>query len=133
MAGVWCGLQIQSIAAGTAASTEDQAPGSGRSFLGPIKNFANRRRKILHASAGHDDRVAPAVGFFGYAQKLPPIVLAELDVEMLALDLQLSRLDNVIYSLQAGQSTATIGRNGRIFCLQIPGAGVTFATLCVKS
>ena len=56
-----------------------------------------------------------AVGFFGDAQKFPAIVLAELDVEVLALDLQFSRLDDVVHSLQAAESNAVDRRNGRRF------------------
>ena len=69
---------------------------SWRSFA-VSQNFSNRRRKVLDAGTGHNDAVAAAVGFLGDAQEFPAVVLPELHVEMLALDLQLSRLDNVIH------------------------------------
>jgi hypothetical protein len=61
------------------------------------QNFSNRRRKIIDAGTGHDDAVTAAVSFLGDAQESPAVVLPELDVEMLALDLQFSRLDDVIH------------------------------------
>jgi len=61
------------------------------------QNFSNRRRKVLDAGTGHDDAVPAAMSFFGDAQESPAVVLPELHVEMLALDLQFSRLDNVIH------------------------------------
>src|SRR5213596_255225 len=51
----------------------------------------DRRRKVINAGTGHDDAVAAAVSFLGDAQESPAVVLAELHVEMLALDLQFSR------------------------------------------
>src|SRR6266567_2200389 len=61
------------------------------------QNFSDRRRKVVHAGAGHDDAVPASMSFFGDAQESPAVVFAELDVEMLALDLQFSRLDDVIH------------------------------------
>ncbi len=61
------------------------------------QNFSNRRRKVIDTGAGHDDAVAAAVSFLGDAQEPPAVVLPELHVEMLALDLQFSRLDDVIH------------------------------------
>jgi hypothetical protein len=61
------------------------------------QNVSNRRRKVIHASARHDDAVAAAMSFFGDAQEFPAIVLAELHIEMFALNLQFFRLDDVIH------------------------------------
>jgi hypothetical protein len=61
------------------------------------KNLSNRRRKVINAGTGHDDAVAAAVSFLGNAQESPAVVLAEFHVEMLALNLQFSRLDDVIH------------------------------------
>src|SRR5207247_7785003 len=69
---------------------------SWRSFA-VCQNFGDRRRKVINAGTGHDDAVAAAVSFLGDAQESPAVVLAELHVEMLALDLQFSRLDDVIH------------------------------------
>ena len=41
--------------------------------------------------------VAAAVSFLGNAQEFPAIVLAELHIEMFALNLQFFRLDDVIH------------------------------------
>src|SRR5437867_4822315 len=61
------------------------------------QNFSNRRRKIIYAGTRHDDAVTAAVSFLGDTQESPTIVLPEFDVEMLALDLQFSRLDDVVH------------------------------------
>ena len=89
----------KSVAADTAASTERESAVqwlSWRSFA-VCQNFGDRRRKVINAGTGHDDAVAAAVSFLGDAQESPAVVLAELHVEMLALDLQFSRLDDVIH------------------------------------
>jgi hypothetical protein len=61
------------------------------------ENLSNRRRKLIDAGARHDDAVAATVSFLGDAQESPAVVLTEFHVEMLALDLQLSRLNDVIH------------------------------------
>ena len=61
------------------------------------QNFSNRRRKVIDAGARHDDAVPAAVSFFGDAQEFAALVLTELDVEVLALNLQFSRLDDVVH------------------------------------
>jgi len=61
------------------------------------QNFSNCRRKIIDAGARDDDAVAATVSFFGDAQESPALIFPELHVEMLALYLQFSRLDNVIH------------------------------------
>ena len=63
------------------------------------QNFSNRRRKIIDAGTRHDDTVAAAMRFFGNAQESPALIFPELYVEMLALYLQFSRLDDVIHFL----------------------------------
>jgi hypothetical protein len=89
----------ESIAADTAASTESESAVqclSWRAFA-VRKNFSNRRRKVIDTGTRHDDAVAASVSFLGDAQESPAVVLPELHVEMLALDLQFSRLDDVIH------------------------------------
>jgi hypothetical protein len=61
------------------------------------QNFRNRRGKIIHTGARNDDAIAAAMSFLDDAQEFPALVLPELDVEMLALNLQFSRLDDVIH------------------------------------
>jgi hypothetical protein len=61
------------------------------------KNFSNRRRKLINARARHDDAVTAAVSFLGDPQEPAAVVLPELDIEMLALNLQFFRLDDVVH------------------------------------
>jgi hypothetical protein len=61
------------------------------------KNVSYRRRKIINARAGHNDAVTAAVSFLRDAQESSAVVLPELDIEMLALNLQFFRLDDVIH------------------------------------
>jgi hypothetical protein len=69
---------------------------SWRSFA-VRKNFSNCRRKIINACAGHDDAVTTSVSFLSDTQESAALIFPELDVEMLALNLQFSRLDDVIH------------------------------------
>ena len=82
--------------AGGAPALQQQL--SWRAFV-VRQNFSNCRRKVLDTGTGHDDAVATAMSFFGDAQEFPTLVFPELHVEMLALYLQFSRLDNVIHFL----------------------------------
>jgi hypothetical protein len=61
------------------------------------QNFSNCRRKVIDTRARHDDAVAAAMGFLGDTQESSALVFPELHIEMLALNLQFSRLDNVIH------------------------------------
>src|SRR5881392_3327571 len=61
------------------------------------QNFSNRRGKVVDAGTGHDDAVAAAMSFLRDAQESSAVVFPELHVEMLALDLQFSRLNDVIH------------------------------------
>src|SRR5690349_3838213 len=61
------------------------------------ENFSNRRRELIHAGARHDDAVATAMSFFRDTQEPTALVFPELDVEVLTLDLQFFRLDDVIH------------------------------------
>ena len=45
------------------------------------------------------------MSFFNDTQEFPALVLTELDVEMLALNMQFSRLDDAIHSFAAADST----------------------------
>ena len=61
------------------------------------KNFRNRRRKLIDSRAGNNDAIAAAVSFLGDTQEPASLVFPELDVEVLALNLQFSGLDDVIH------------------------------------
>jgi hypothetical protein len=61
------------------------------------KNFSYRRCKVINTRARHYDAVTAAMSFLRDAQEFSAVVLPELDVEMLALNLQFFRLDDVIH------------------------------------
>src|SRR5262249_20710307 len=66
------------------------------------ENFSNRRRKLINARARHDDAIAAAVSFLGDTQEPASVIFPELDVEVLALNLQFSGLDDVIHFFLMG-------------------------------
>jgi len=68
-----------------------------RGPFGLLDHIVDRRGEFIDARAGHDDRIAAAVGFLGDAEEFAPVVLAELDVKMLTFDLQLPSLYEVIH------------------------------------
>ena len=61
------------------------------------QNFSYCRREVINTRAGDDDAVTAAVSFLGDTQESTALILPELDVEMLALNLQFSRLDDVVH------------------------------------
>jgi hypothetical protein len=61
------------------------------------QNFSNGRRKVIDTGTWHNDAVPAAVSFFGDAQESSAVVFTELHIEVFALNLQFSRLDNVIH------------------------------------
>ena len=73
------------------------------------KNFSYCRRKIIDPGAGYDDAVSAAMSFLGDAQEPPALIFSELDVEVLAFNLEFSRFDDVIHftlrtpSLESGR------------------------------
>jgi len=78
-----------------------------------------RRCKVINTRAGDDDAVTAAVSFFSDAQESTAIVLAELHVEMLALNLQFSRLDDVVHFAlrppSLGSGTLEWKKNPQVF------------------
>ena len=90
---------------------------SWRSFA-VRKNFGNRRRKVINARAWYDNAVAAAVSFLSDTQEFTAVVLPEFDVEMLALNLQFFRLDDVVhFALRApslGSRTLKWKKNPRL-------------------
>jgi hypothetical protein len=61
------------------------------------KNFSYRRRKVIDTGARHDDAVSAAMSLFGDAQEPTALIFSELDIEVLAFNLEFSRLDDVIH------------------------------------
>ena len=61
------------------------------------QNFSNDRRKLINAGTRHDDAVAAPMSFLSDTQEFAAVVLPELDIEMLALNLQFFRLDDVVH------------------------------------
>jgi hypothetical protein len=89
---------VQQYCSPTAASSESESAVQRLSWCAVIRqNFGNRRRKVIDAGTRHDDAVAAPVGLLRDAQESPAVVFAELHIEMLALDLQFFRLDDVIH------------------------------------
>jgi len=83
--------------------------------LSCAENVLNGGGELARPSARNDDGVAPAMRFLGNAKKSSPIVLAEFHIEVLPLDLDLLRFDNIVHS---GRSVAERERLGKQkFCL----------------
>src|SRR4030095_13214529 len=89
-------------AATTLASPPAKKPktiGWGLSWRGFAvgKNCSNRRRKFINARARHDDAIAAAVSFLGDTQEPAALIFPELDIEVLALNLQFFCFDDVVH------------------------------------
>src|SRR4249919_1475311 len=82
------------------------------------QNFSNDRRKIINAGARHDDAVPAPMSFLSDTQEFTAVVLPELDIEMLALNLQFFRFDDVVhFALRApslGSGTLKWKKNRRL-------------------
>src|ERR1700730_15705149 len=65
--------------------------------LGAFDYFPDCGSELIHARARHDDGVAAAVCFFRNPQEFSTLVLAKLHVKVLAFDLQLFTLDDIIH------------------------------------
>jgi hypothetical protein len=61
------------------------------------KNFGNYRRKFINTGARHDDAVAAAVSFLCDTQEPAALIFPELDIKVLALDLQFFGFDDVVH------------------------------------
>jgi hypothetical protein len=88
--------------------------------------------ELVRPGARDDDGVSPAMGFLGNAKESAPIVLAEFHVEVLPLDLDLLRFDNIIH---AERSVAKRGRLGKQkVCLKFnQPKGPYFASVSITS
>jgi hypothetical protein len=74
---------------------------SGSGALDALEYFSNGRGKIIYSGARYDDGIAAAVSFLSDSQEFPTLVLPEFHVEMLAFDLQFSRLYDIIHFLNS--------------------------------
>src|SRR5215211_1521040 len=94
-----CRLRTNGCAAGTAASKERESAVQRLSWRGfaVCQNFSNYCRKLINAGARHDDAVPASMSFLSDTQEPTAVVLPELDIEMLALNLQFFRLDDVVH------------------------------------
>jgi hypothetical protein len=94
-----CNQRLRSGRAGESAchNTENNRLAVSWRCLAVGKNFSNRRRELLNAGTWHYDAVTAAVSFLGDTQELAALIFPELDVKVLALNLQFSRLDDVIH------------------------------------
>jgi hypothetical protein len=83
------------------------------------KNCGYRRRKLINSRARHDDAVSATMSFFGDTQEFTALVLPELDIKVLALNLQFFRLDDVIHfalrTPSLGSGTLKWKQNPRAF------------------
>jgi hypothetical protein len=83
------------------------------------KNCGNRRRKLINTRARHDDAVSASMRFLCDTQESTALIFPELDVEVLALNLQFFRLDDVVhFALRApslGIGTFKWKENPRLF------------------
>ena len=83
------------------------------------KNFRNRRRKVINTRTGHNDAVTAAVSFLCDTQEPAALIFPELDIKVLALNLQFFRLDDVVhFALRApslGNGTLKWKKNPRLF------------------
>jgi hypothetical protein len=94
----WQGRRTAAPGRRGATTTMTRPKLSWRAFV-VRQNFSNCRSKIIDPGARDDDAVTAAMSFFGDAQESPALIFPELHVEMLALYLQFSRLDDVIHFL----------------------------------
>jgi hypothetical protein len=69
----------------------------GSGALDALEYFSNGPGKIIYSGARYDDGITAAVSFLRDSQEFPTLVLPEFHVEMLALDLQFSRLDDIVH------------------------------------
>src|SRR6266513_2715386 len=80
-----------------------------RAPLGVLDYVVDRPGEIIDAGARNNDRVPAPVRFLGDPQEFTPVVLAELDVEMLPFDLQFPGLNEIIHVAKKPRS---LGRSG---------------------
>ena len=91
------GVQIAAVSSRLAETEKKSVQQLSWRGFAVRKNVSNRRRKFLNAGTRHDDAITAAVSFLSDTQEPPALILPELDVEMLPLNLQFFRLDDVIH------------------------------------
>src|SRR5438552_14764760 len=77
------------------------------------KNISNRCRKLLNAGTRHDDAITATVSFLGDTQEPAALIFSELDIKMLALNLQFFRFDDVIHFALRPRVRGCRAANGR--------------------
>jgi hypothetical protein len=78
--------------------------------LGALDYGANSGGKLIDTRARHNNGIASPMRFLGNPQEFSPVVLAEFHVEMLAFDLQLPRLDEIVHFLNEPASLVQMFR-----------------------
>lgn len=79
------------------------------------QHLTDRSGEFVHARRRHDDRVATTMRFFGDAQKLAAIVLAQFHVKVFAFDLHFAGFDNAIHWNRAAILAAGLTKGKLIF------------------
>ena len=93
-----CGVRSTATDAAASAGTEKIiGQRLSRRCFAVGKNVSNGRCKLLNAGTRHDDAITAAVSFLSDAQEPTAVIFPELDIEVLALNLQFSRLDDVVH------------------------------------
>jgi hypothetical protein len=83
-----------------------------------MKDFVDGGGEVTHARARDDDCVPAAVRFFSDPKKSSAIVFTKLNVETLAFDLELFRLDDAIHFRKRrslGQSACRMEANSAAY------------------
>ena len=78
-------------------------------MLSRAEHVLNGGGELARPGTRNDDGVAPAMRFLGNAKKSSPIVLAEFHIEVLPLDLDLLRFDNIVHSGAKCGRTRAVG------------------------
>jgi len=68
-----------------------------------VKHLVDRSREINHPGARDDDGIPSPVRFLCDPEKSTAIVFTKLDVETLAFDLELFRLDDAVHFPKNGE------------------------------
>ena len=68
-----------------------------RCLLGSGKHVVNGGSELVRPGTWDDDGISPAMGFLGNAKESSSIVFTEFHIEVLPLDLDLLRFDNIVH------------------------------------
>jgi hypothetical protein len=73
--------------------------GSSRNSIRRLNHFSRGGHEFVQSRARNNDCVAPAVRFFGDTHKPAALVFSEFYIEVLTLNLQLSRYDDIVHDI----------------------------------